>query len=182
MLPSGHIAAGYLVTRGFLAWTHPALSVLEQDHLIWWGMFFSFAPDLDTFAVFAKAKRFISTGNINHRKFFSHAPILWMLLGLLISFGGWLGHSLFWEYAGIVAWLGSWSHFVLDTIQSGVMWLWPFRKHQIALKDAGLSGDLPADDFIPYWINFMKFYATEGTLSFSLEIVTILVALVVFFR
>ena len=182
MLPTGHIAAGYLITREFLVLTHPALSTLQQQHLIWWGMFFGFAPDLDTFTVFAKVKRFTGITDINHRKFFSHAPILWLIFGFGIFFVGWLGHSLFWEYAGIIAWLASWSHFALDSIQSGVMWLWPWRKKQVALKDAGLTSNLPAKPFIPYWLSFLKFYMTEGTLSFSIEIILIVVALVIYLR
>lgn len=182
MLPTGHIAAGYLVARGVLALTHPALSSVQQNYLIWWTVFFGFAPDLDMFAAFAQVQRFIVTGKLNHRKFFSHAPILWLLLGVCIAFPAWLMHNLFWEYAGLLAWLGSWSHFALDSIQSGVMWLWPVKTQQFALKDAGLSSELPERRFVPYWISFLKFYATEATLSFVLEIVVLLAAIIIFFR
>ena len=39
MLPIGHIAGGYLITQAVLALAHPALSVMEQQQLLWWGMF-----------------------------------------------------------------------------------------------------------------------------------------------
>ncbi len=182
MLPPGHIAAGFLITKGLLVLTKPALSAIEQQRLLWWGMFFGFAPDLDTFAVFIKVKRFIGSDDISHRKFWSHAPILWLIGGLAIFFFGLARHNLFIEYFGLVAWLGSWSHFALDTVQHGVIWFWPWRKEPLALFDQGVKSHIPPQDFWPYWFQSVKFYATRFTLSFCIELVAVIAALFVYFR
>ncbi len=181
MLPPGHIAAGYLVARALLAATHPSLSLSDQQYLIWWGVFFGFAPDLDTFIVFKKMKRFISSDEIDHRAFYSHAPTLWLIGGLVILFVGAFIHSVFLEYLGILLWLCSWTHFALDTIQNGIMWLWPWRKRLIALSDPGMKSDVAPQKFISYWLDFLKFYITKMTLPFCLEILLIIVALFVYY-
>lgn len=180
MLPPGHIAGGYLVVRAILAVTHPALSIIEQQRLLWWGMFFAFAPDLDMFAVFFKTKRFVAPNGERHRKFWSHAPIVWLVGGLAIFFFGFTQNNLFFEYIGIVAWLSSWSHFVFDTIQHGVMWLWPWGKEPMALFDRGIRDDIPLQAFLSYWTKAVKFYMTRLAISFVSELTVIIVALFVY--
>ena len=168
MLPPGHIAAGYLVTRVLLATTHPALTPTDQNYLIWWGMFFSFAPDLDTFIVFKKMGRFISSDKVNHRKFYSHAPVLWLIAGLSIFLIALSRHNLVLEYFGLLVWFGSWAHFALDTIQCGIMWLWPLSNKVLALWDTEIESNIKEQKFVPYLIDFIKFYVTRMTLSFSI--------------
>jgi len=180
MLPTGHIAGGYLVAQAVLALAHPALSVMEQQQLLWWGMFFAFAPDLDMFVVFMKTKRFVASDDVSHRKFWSHAPILWLVGGLAIFFFGLVQRSVFIEYLGIIVWLGSWSHFALDTIQHGVMWLWPWGKEPVALFDRGIKDNIPLQVFLSYWVKSVKFYITRLAISFVLELVVIITALLVY--
>ena len=99
MLPPGHIAAGFLTAEVLLKFVHPNLTPAEYNQLIWWGMFFSFAPDLDSFVSFAREKAFIilDPEKNNHRKYLSHAPILWAVAGLLIYF---LAPSTYIKYIG----------------------------------------------------------------------------------
>ena len=182
MLPIGHIAGGYLITQAVLALAHPALSVMEQQQLLWWGMFFGFAPDLDTFMVFIKTKRFVATDDISHRKFWSHAPIVWLIGGLAVFFFGLTRQNIFLEYLGIIIWLSSWGHFVIDTIQNGVMGLWPWGKKPIALFDEEIKDNIPVQAFLSYWIKFVKFYMTRMAISFVLELVVIISALLLYFR
>jgi len=177
MLPPGHIAAGYLVAHTLLSVTHPPLSVTDQNYLTYWGMFFSFAPDLDTFVVFKKIGRFTSSDEVNHRKFYSHAPILWLVAGVGIFLMALAVHNVFLEYFGVLLWLGSWTHFVLDTIQHGVMWLWPWNNKIFALRSPEIKSNVTEKRFIPYWMKSLRFYATEMTLSLSIEIVIIGAAL-----
>ena len=49
MLPFGHIAAGYLLSEGFLFFVKPPVSPHEAQWLVGIGTFSSFAPDLDMF-------------------------------------------------------------------------------------------------------------------------------------
>jgi membrane-bound metal-dependent hydrolase YbcI (DUF457 family) len=175
MLPPGHIAAGFLTAKALLHFSHGYLSASQQTHLLWWGMFFSFAPDLDNFVAFAKIHSWWykpGMDNTIHRRFYSHLPILWLIAGLLIYF---FSQSPYFKMFGLLLWLCSWSHFVLDSIEYGIMWLWPLNKEKWALKDRGVEKNISGKGFFSYWINYLKFYATRWT--FYTEIIILMLAL-----
>jgi membrane-bound metal-dependent hydrolase YbcI (DUF457 family) len=137
------------------------------------GVFFGFAPDLDFFYGFAKAKTWTATEQeFNHRRYLSHAPILWLLLGGFIYF---IGPHPFWKEVGILLWIGSWTHFVLDSIESGVMWLWPFQTVQYAFLPIRKKYLTSEKRFIPFWSGFVKWYA-QDLLSSKLEAALIVAA------
>ncbi len=174
MLPPGHIAAGFLTAEALLHFTHPSLIASQQTHLLWWGMFFSFAPDLDMFYSFAREKAFEVRDfkKNNHRKFISHAPLLWMLGGLAIYF---ISGSEYFKILGLLLWLCSWSHFILDSIEYGIMWLWPFSKRSWALKDPAVDKENNGENFFKYWLNFLKSYSKTWT--FYAEIIILISSL-----
>lgn len=184
MLPTGHIAGGYLVAKAVLAIAHPALSVADQEHLIWWTMFFSFAPDLDMFIMFFKLKKFRGEHGHNHRTSWFHAPVLWLVAGLILSLIGWGMSRTFIEYLGLLLWLGSWSHFVFDSIQDGIMWRWPFSSEFVPLVGTmpDHNAPHPTGGFFSYWSGAVKSYAVTEPWPFYLEFILIISALVVFFR
>jgi len=179
MLPPGHIAAGYLVAETLLKFAGPTLSASESHQLIWWGMFFGFAPDLDMFFAFFLEKAFIvrDLKAHNHRKYLSHAPILWALAGAAVYFSA---SSQFYKAFGLMVWAGSWSHFLLDTIEYGIMWLWPFKKSIFAFKDKELVLPVTETKFFAYWWRSVKLYTRFY--SFYLEILIIGLALIVYFK
>ena len=180
MLPPGHIAAGYIVSNIFLKLSHPQLPLSDQNTLLLWGIFFSFAPDLDFFVAFNKTKSLTISDDVNHRNMYSHAPIIWLVAGLIVVFYGWLLDSVFVEMFGLLLWLGSWTHFVLDTIQYGIMWLWPWSKGLVALRDKGIKSNLPPSSFLRHWLNFLKFYVTKIKLTFYLELIVIATAIITY--
>jgi membrane-bound metal-dependent hydrolase YbcI (DUF457 family) len=141
-------------------------------------MFFSFAPDLDSFIVFAKKKSFTFSNSAkdNHRRFVSHAPALWMIAGLAIYF---LSGSEYFKILGLLLWLCSWSHFILDSIEDGIMWLWPFDKEKWALKNRGTEWKIDDKSFFGYWLNYLRFYLTRWT--FYAEI-AVLISVLFFIR
>ena len=173
MLPPGHIAAGFLTAKALLHFAHPGLTQSQQTHLLWWGTFFGFAPDLDNFVAFAKVRALWykkGVDNTIHRKFYTHLPILWLITGLLIYF---CAQSPYYKTFGLLVWLGSWSHFVLDSIDLyGIMWLWPFNKQIWALKNRGIEVKISADNFFTYWLKFLKFYVTTWTFFVELVLLT----------
>ncbi len=175
MLPTGHLAAGLLTTQALLKIVKPEVSAFEAQQLLWWGIFWSFAPDLDTFWAFFKAKSFYYNKKDNsvHRQFYTHIPILWLVTGLLIFF---LSSSIYWKTFGLTLWLGSWSHFLLDSLEYGVMWLWPINKELWALKNRGIKVQINSSSFLSYWTTFLKFYITR--LTFYFEILIIFLALI----
>lgn len=175
MLPPGHIAAGFLTAEALLKITHPDLPTAQTSQLLWWGMFFGFAPDLDSFISFAKERAFFVTNKKNsHRKMLTHAPLLWLAAGLAVVL---FAPSLYWKFAGLLLWLGSWSHFFLDTIQYGIMWLWPFNSRLYAFTDTERDYQINRRDFFGYWLTFLKSYAKQ--ISFYLEILIIVIALII---
>lgn len=177
MLPPGHVAAGFLVAKGLLNITKPPLDPYQINNLMWWGVFFGFAPDLDTFIAFALEKSFtVNKQQNNHRKFFSHAPIIWLIIGLMIFF---LAHSTYIKCIGLLVWLGSWSHFLLDSIDYGIMWLWPFNKKVYALRNREIVFPLPRESFFLYWITFIKYYVKSKTFYTELAILVVSVLILI---
>ncbi len=176
MLPPGHVAGGYLTAYALIKIAKPDLDDAQIQQLLALGALFGFSPDLDMFAAFAKIKSWtIQSDKIDHRKFISHAPFVWLVAGLLIYF---LSDSTFIQYVGLLVWLGGWSHFVLDSFGHGIRWFWPFSKRLFALKDVDVKSNIAAPGFFNYWSTFLKHYTTQ--LSFYLEIVVIISAITTF--
>lgn len=176
MLPPGHVAGGYLTAAIFLKLTGPALTSHQVQQLLLMGAFFGFAPDLDMFYAFKKVKGFtIPKDKISHRTFYSHAPLVWLVLGLSISF---FATTTFMRYVGLIVWLGAWSHFVLDSIEYGIMWLWPLNRKLYALKDRAIASNIPDTRFWSYWFIFLKWYSKRT--SFYLELLIMFIAITTF--
>lgn len=173
MLPTGHIAAGFLVAQGLLIVTEPSLTTTQTQALLWAGAFFGFVPDLDMFYAFFKSKSFTVPGTkINHRYYLPHRPMVWLALGILVSI---FAPNQFWQLFGIVIWLGSWSHFLLDSLQVGVMWLWPLNSKFYALKDPGVKENNDTKGFFNFWIRHLTyFYPKKFTSTFVLELVILI--------
>lgn len=171
MLPPGHIAGGFLAAEALIKIAKPNLPLAQLHQLLYWGMFFGFAPDLDMFWEFLQEKAFIikDLKNHNHRKLLSHAPLLWLIAGLLIYF---FATNEYIKCVGLLVWLGSWSHFILDSIEYGIMWLWPFSKKIYAFKDPELVLPNTETGFFKYWWTSVKLYTKF--ISFYLEIVVLI--------
>src|SRR5687767_1259299 len=182
MLPPGHIAAGYLAATALLQIAQPDFNPHQINLLVGLGAFFGFAPDLDVFVAFARAKRFtVPDQSHNHRYFWSHSPLPWLIPSLAIYF---LAADPFLKYAGLMIWAGSWSHFVLDSGSFGIMWLWPLSKKHFALgqPEYDLMGTDGSAKFFSYWIIFLRNWFKVYKLSLSLELNLIVAALIVFFH
>lgn len=180
MLPTGHVAAGYLTGVALLKLSNPALPPEQMTQLLWWAIFFGFAPDIDVFYFFIKNKTMLVGGKEAnqdiHRKYGSHAPIWWLVSGLLIFF---LSPSVYWKFVGLLLWLGSWSHFLLDSIEYGITWLSPFNKKLYAIKNREYKMVLEERNFIKHVFKYLKLYSTR--LTFYLEVIIIISALTIYF-
>ncbi len=142
-------------------------------------MFFGAAPDLDLIYNFLKLKsyRIAGKGAPSHRKYLSHAPILWLIAGLTVYF---LAQDDYYRTFGLLIWLGSWTHFVLDSIDYGIMWLWPFSTKFYSLRNRQADVEIGGSSFIGYLWSFAKIYSKA--LTFYLEIIIIISALIIFMR
>lgn len=179
MLPPGHIAAGYITAKFVISSLHYNLTAHEVNNLILWGTFFAFAPDLDFFYAFAKSKSLrIENDKVIHRKFFSHAPVLWLMAGLAIFF---LAATPYHKAFGLLLWICSWTHFILDS-QWGIMWFWPISTKFYPFSDEhykriyGTETPIAEKGFWKYWWTLTKsVYLNKAGL---IEIVLILIAII----
>jgi hypothetical protein len=178
MLPSGHIAAGYLVAQGALQLIKPDLLPTQYNQLLLWGAFFGFCPDLDMFYAFIKARSFtVPRKEINHRSYLTHRPLFWLGLSLIVYI---LAPNPFWQIFALLMWLGTWSHFLLDSFKVGVKWLWPFTDKYYAFLSPGIKEDGPKTSFYKYWMWFLEYYPRHNPTTFYLEILILLAAAAVF--
>ncbi|MEO8065656.1 MAG: metal-dependent hydrolase [Candidatus Doudnabacteria bacterium] len=153
MLPPGHIAGGYLAGKIASIW----IPALRQPEYLALSSFFGFVPDLDTFWTFYKNKRMISTDRINHRQYFTHAPLLYLAIFLLwyILFP----HS---RLIALTFILGTWSHFILDTFSyEGIMWMWPFSTSALSIL-APTKISIRSTEFFGHWLEVAKKYSRLG--------------------
>ena len=180
MLPPGHVAGGYLVGYAFVRFIEPSLAIEEGRLLIFLAMTAAFAPDLDMFFSFFKVGGMrLATQSANHRLLFTHTPFFWIIVGTVTFFV--LGATAMAARIAFVITVGACSHLLLDSIQYGIRWIYPFSKRLYSIRDQGVEFDLPAEGFIAHWIHFLRVYAERFTLTFILEIVLILCALITAF-
>ncbi len=178
MLPPGHAAAGYLVARAILPVIAPHLPASEADALFAWSAFFGMAPDLDLLAgFFGMDPLGRREGGRDHRLYPTHAPIIWLVAGVFCAA---VIPAAFGKLFGILLWLCSWSHFVLDSLEDGVMWLWPFSKKRFVLKKS-TRALRSRKNIWGYSLDYARYYAREKWLSFSVACAIIVAFLVVFF-
>ena len=171
------MAAGYLTAYALLAVARPEFTSSQTNLFLWLGLVIAFSPDIDSFFIFIKNKAFtFNSEKYNHRKLITHSPFLWLTAGLAVYFSA---SDPFIKYVGLLIWLATWSHFLLDSLQYGIMWFWPFSSKVYAFKDREVKLEVNKKDFFSYWIGFLNAYWQKAKLTFFTEIVLIVFALVV---
>lgn len=133
MVLPGHLSAGFLTTTSALSLLSPDLSTNQLTSLYIIGTLAGDFPDIDIF-VFNILQKIAPRNDRDHRDFFTHAPIVWLVVSILIFLLGYLFNSLYTEILALIVFLGSWSHLVLDSIEYGVMWFWPISRQRHALS------------------------------------------------
>ena len=158
----GHMPAGFLVSESFRRTAWKQFSSKQKFWLTLVLVFFSAAPDLDLFYFY-----FVNA-SLNHRSLPSHSPLPYIAVFLIMltiakvrkfSFIAWLGGAML---IGAV-----FGHLALDSINAGVMWLWPLSHHVYGLRGS-----------IPEGISFLGFSGQHFILF--LEILVITLALLTF--
>ena len=180
MVLPGHLAGGYLVTRIILAITHAVFTPAQTLALLIIGTLAGEGPDIDLIWYSFSHIVLKSKKNDDHREFITHAPLVWLIGSLIVVAIGALIGSLFIEYIGWLILAGSWTHFILDSIEYGIMWLWPWSHKRYALRLAASdNSNEPADEkagtISGYWRFITKRYIHYW--SFWLEIILTCVAI-----
>ncbi len=179
MLPPGHLAAGFLSAVVVLSQaTKPAPAPVEAKRLLWLGALFGFAPDLDVFWLFLSHKTLLpsSNGDYNHRLYLSHAPLVWLMVGLIVFI---LARTVFQRRVVIVALAAAGSHFLFDSIEYGLKWLWPFSQKFHAVFMAGnpvVPPALMSANLTWAWSAFLVEYSQCLTARVELAVIALAVA------
>ena len=183
MLPPGHLAAGYLVATAYESIFHPVLTPGQNKGLLWIGALAGFIPDIDMFFAFIKIKAWrIDSEKADHRAFFTHYPIIWLIMSLAIFIIGKTLSNVFIQSISIVIFLGTLSHFILDSLDSGngIKWLWPFSNKLYTIKNNNLV--VGGNSFIAYWLGLVTLYFKKAKVTAIAETTLVIVALLLLFR
>lgn len=182
MVLPGHLSGGYLITKGVLSLLHPAFSVTKINTLLLIGTLAGEFPDIDLIFFYFAGKNPKIGKDEDHRDYITHTPLLWLIISGLISLTGILISSSFIKYLGLVILCGSWSHLLLDSIEYGVMWLWPLSSKRYCLtKKVPEANTVAAPGSLQSHLQYMK-GAYLKTWSFWAEIIITVVALIVLAR
>ncbi|MEK9184895.1 MAG: metal-dependent hydrolase [Patescibacteria group bacterium] len=171
MIFPGHIASGFLMTTAVLHLLNPEITPIQTNFLLAFGTLAGDFPDIDIAYHFIKKRNTNPEDLGNHRHYITHAPILWFILGLVIFLAN---TNPFFKLIGLLTWLGPWMHFLCDSIDYGVMWLWPFSNRRFSLikwnEPTGLISKSP-------WGRLFEKYRRVPT--FYVEIILTIIAIVV---
>lgn len=177
MLPLGHVAGGYLLSKTILKIFPSNLSEASKETLSCWGAILGFLPDIDIFFAFYQTGSLTINHTVaDHRLYLTHTPLIWLVLGLVISLLFW--NKPFWKNFGLIVWVGTWSHMLFDSIDYGVRWLWPITEKTYAIMSGNIVVNAQANNFFGYWLEFLKAYSSTPT--FYVEILVIISALWIF--
>lgn len=181
MLPPGHIAAGLVTAVALNNTLQPAFSLKQYMMSLALGALFAFLPDLDMLYAFAKVRALKLSSKVDHRRFISHIPLLWLLLGIFFFI---ISNADEQRFVSVLLVVATWSHFLLDSIHGGIEWLWPISKKKYALYmikevDAPMGPGLRG--FLNYWLGFLNRYRKDCSLTFILEILFIISGILILY-
>lgn len=167
-----HLPGGYLTALVFkkLGGLEQKFSSKQIKWFIGILLLFSIIPDFDLFYFY-----FFNASEV-HREFFSHTPITYLgilaitgVMAIFCSQSKKLPRLQFVLYIGLSIFLGSTTHLLLDSIRTGVMWLWPFSTQLYGLTDLAFFRNLFEGKF-------------AFLLNYGLEIIITAIAVNLFFQ
>jgi hypothetical protein len=186
MLSPGYLAAGYLTAKIALKIIKPELNSSELDDLFLWGAIFGAAPDLDlSYNTLHPGKKTVNLADCrdkdSHRNHFTHAPLVWLTAGLFVLFISFWLNNLFLIYLALLLWACSWVHFALDSLEDGIRWFRPFNKNFFRIRNIEILPKAESGGLLEEFGHFLKYYTKKFKLTFYLEIVLVLAALLFYF-
>lgn len=114
-----HAPAGYLLANAL----GPRLGAGKSrvKSLLWTGVFFSVAPDLDLLWFYL-----VSDRTVHHHMYFPHWPLFWLVLAALSFLAARLLRKPGWVPYIVMGLSTALLHLALDTFNSAMYWLAPF--------------------------------------------------------
>lgn len=181
MVLPGHLAGGYLFTKAFLVLSPVTFSTPETTAILVIGTILGEAPDIDLFRFYFANKKGRRTTFPHHRFYITHNPFFWFGIGIIIASFGLFMSSNFLTALGLLFWICPWSHFLFDSIDVGIRWLWPFSNKFYALLKTSQKEDIDGQKgtFSYYWKIITRHYVKS--LTFYAEMIVVIIALWVFY-
>jgi inner membrane protein len=132
-----HIPAGYLLTTSLLQRCR-ALTTTQARWVFCLGLFAAALPDLDLLYF-----HLIDHRRHNHHSYWTHIPFYWLILMLFMnSLAAVKRHPLL-RWACFIVFCNVLLHCLLDSVASGIQWLYPLSGHYIALLPLHGDGGWP---------------------------------------
>ena len=182
MVLPGHLAGGYIATTALLAVFHPDFSIVQTNILLIIGTLAGELPDIDLLKLYVDNKPNDKKTNgkhttDNHHSYITHAPFFWLIISLIIVACGFIAHSIFTQYIGWLIISGTWTHFIFDSIEFDVRWLWPFSNKYYSLIKREHTKNITARPGT--FLNYIQFITQEyvKSITFWLEIIVTITAL-----
>jgi len=149
MVLPGHLAGGYLAARAALFLTHVSFTSSQTAVLLTVGTLAGEFPDIDLLFYYLNQRAKTARKIDDHRTYITHAPLVWLITSLALVAAGWLAGSTFMEWIGWMVLSGTMSHFILDSIEHGIPWLWPLSRKRFALRRTPDENEPTADRGAP---------------------------------
>lgn len=130
---TAHLPAGYCLAEGF----GRKASAVTAAALIG-----SLLPDADILLFY-----FWDAGAVHHHRYWPHIPVFWLAIGLPVVLMLWRSHARI-----ALAFLsGIMLHLILDSLNGGILWLWPLDDHLYALVDVPATQKHWVLSFVMHW-------------------------------
>jgi hypothetical protein len=128
MKPLGHLAGGYLVTRGLLEYLQ--VEPADRRKLLVIGSLAGLLPDMDALLYLAYSRDLQFGDEFDHHRWVSHTFPLYWGPGLLAYLYGRAKNRPWLSHLALITTTGATVHLLQDTIGSGtgLMWAWPFSR------------------------------------------------------
>jgi inner membrane protein len=152
-----HIPAGYLLTKALVRRDRP-----DYRRLMATGLVASVLPDFDLFY------HYLGDGGAHeHHNYITHTPVFWLVLSLLAAVVLLVARRRDLLIYLAVVLSGVLLHLILDSVASGIMWLYPWSTAKLNLVP------VPAL-YHPWVLNFVLHW------TFGLELLIVAIAAAVF--
>ena len=179
MVLPGHLAGGYLVTKALLVILHPVFSVWQMRAIYVVGIIASELPDVDIGVLFVDHLFSRKCDKASHREYITHAPFFWLLISLTIVLVGYIFSDIFVQFVGWALLAGTFTHFILDSLEYGIAWLRPFSARRFFLREIAEEKSSKTQGSLGYyWELICNYYIHNWT--FYLEIAITVVAICIF--
>ncbi len=122
-----HAPAGFLASFLTKKWWGRGLNTVQTRTLLILATIFGIIPDLDVFYYY------LFNAQVLHREIILHSFFVYALITIIIIFVSHKFKNRFWQAVGIVFFIGTFSHLLLDSLAAGVMWLYPIQSRLFGL-------------------------------------------------